>query len=135
MSLTRHPDWQLRLETFARERRALPFAWGSNDCVLFAADAVQALTGVRLCPELRGHASVRDGLAIMRRLGGVRAIATRALGEPVAPAFARVGDVVAFATGKREGLGICNGFTIIAPGPDGIGAVPLQHAVAAWRVG
>lgn len=123
------------METFVRERREDPFAWGSNDCALFAADAVQAITGEFLCPELRGHRDVREGLRALARLGGVRAIATRALGEPGSPLMARIGDVVVIQAGKREALAICNGGSALAVGPDGIVAVSMSQALAAWRVG
>lgn len=43
-------------------RRSVPFAWGSNDCRLFAADAVQAMTGVDHAAELRMRDRRRGGL-------------------------------------------------------------------------
>lgn len=128
-------DWQLRLEAFVRDRSAVPFAWGSNDCALFAADAVQALTGVRHLPELRGHASAREALRAVRQAGGLHAIATRALGPAVTPAFAAVGDVVLVRMGRREALGLCNGGTVLGPGPDGLAVASMDGALAAWRVG
>lgn len=133
--MIRYHDWQLRFEAFVRERWARPFAWGSNDCVLFAADSVQALTGQRLCPELRIHTGVRDGLQLLRALGGVRAIASRALGSEIPAVRALVGDVVVVPTGKREALAVCNGGTAIFPGPQGIEPVSMRLARAAWRVG
>lgn len=132
--MTRYPDWQLRLEAFARERRSMPFAWGANDCCIFAADAVELMTGEILRPDLRGQ-DVRQALATLRAEGGVRGIASSVLGEPVSPLMARIGDVVVIEAGKRESLAICNGGTAIAPGPDGMVAVSMQMARAAWRVG
>lgn len=129
--MNRYPDWQLRLEAFTQARSSAPFAWGSNDCALFAADAVEAMTGVHTCPDLRGHSNVREGVRALARIGGVRALASRALGDPVPASFARVGDVVTVRTGKREALAICNGQTAISPGI----AVPMKQALAAWKVG
>jgi hypothetical protein len=37
--------------------------------------------------------------------------------------------------GKREALGMCNGTTVVGPGPAGVVAVEMLSAVAAWRVG
>lgn len=133
--MKRRPDWQLRLEAFARERADAPFAWGVNDCALFAADAVQAMTGVHLCPGLRGYRGVRDGVRALAAVGGVRGLAGAALGEPIQVAFARPGDVVVVQAGKREALAVCNGQTAIAPGQHGAVAFPMKHALAAWRVG
>lgn len=133
--MRRLPDWQLRLEALMRERIDRPFAWGANDCALFAADCVEAITGVQLCPELRGHRDVRQALAALKRIGGVRALATRALGEPIVPALARPGDVVVIPAGKREHLAVCNGGTAVAVAPRGLTAISMRHARAAWRVG
>jgi hypothetical protein len=135
MPIVRFHDWQLRLEAFARERQAMPFAWGRNDCALFAADAVLCMTGVRLLPNMRGYSTARDALRLIDGAGGLRGIACHALGGFILPVYARIGDVVLHRTGKREALGICNGGTLIAPGRQGMVAVPLSNAVAAWRVG
>ena len=133
--MTRYPDWQLRLEAFVRERRNVPFAWGSNDCALFVADAVQALTGEHLCPELRGHRDVREALRMLDRLGGLRGLGTTALGAQIPVLMANIGDVVVVTYGKREALALCNGGTALIPSVHGVVAVPMSTAVAAWRVG
>jgi hypothetical protein len=132
--MTRFQDWQVRFEAFLKARRREPFAWGSNDCALFAADAVEAITGEHLCPQLRGHRNVRQALRTLACEGGVRGIATQALGEPIRPVFARVGDVVVVPAGKRESLAVCNGQTALLPGPDSMAAVSMRLALAAWRV-
>lgn len=131
--MRRFPDWQLRLEAFARERRNVPFSWGSNDCALFAADCVQALTGVQLCPELRGYDG-RGALRLLQEHGGLQGLATEALGEPIAPVFAAVGDVVLLRMGEGQALGVCNGVVAIGPGPAGIEVAGMDAALAAWRV-
>src|SRR5690606_33693205 len=128
-------DWQVRFEAFLKGRRCAPFAWGSNDCALFAADAVEAITGEHLCPQLRGHRDVRQALRVLAREGGVRGIASQALGEPIRPTLARVGDVVVVPAGKREALAVCNGQTALTVGPHGSVAVPMRGARCAWRVG
>jgi hypothetical protein len=131
----RFPDWQVRFGAFLQGRRRAPFAWGSNDCALFAADAVEAITGEHLCPQLRGHRDAREALRLLAREGGVRGIAMQALGEPIRPVFARVGDVVVVLTGKREAMALCNGQTALLPGPRGLVAVSMKTALVAWRVG
>jgi hypothetical protein len=132
-ALRRHHDWQLRLEAFTRARREIPFAWGANDCACFAADAVEALTGERLLPDMRGLA-VRDALRFMRERDGLRGIASRVLGEAVSPKLAAVGDVVLILEGKREALGVCNGTSVLAAGPQGMAVVSMTRAIACWKV-
>jgi hypothetical protein len=128
-------DWQLRIETFVHARARQPFTWGENDCAHFAADAVQAITGQRVCEHLRGYSTARQAARALSEVGGVRGLATLALGEPIPVLMAAVGDVVVVPAGKREMLAVCNGSTAIAPGPCGIVSVSMQQARAAWRVG
>jgi hypothetical protein len=131
----RFSDWQLRFDAFVRERRSMPFAWGRNDCGTFAADCVQALTGERVLPELRTYRNARQAIAAQRAGGGLDALATRAFGAPISARMAGVGDVVLVKMGKRQAIGVCNGVTVLGPGPSGLVAVGMDGALIAWRVG
>jgi hypothetical protein len=129
-------DWQLRYADFARERAAMPFAWGANDCCLFAADAVLAMTGVDHGAQLRGTYSTALGAArVLEEHGGVAGLATAALGAALPPALAGVGDVVLVETGGRDALAICNGTSVIGAGESGLVSFGIGAAKAAWRVG
>lgn len=128
-------DWQLRLADFARERRALPFAWGANDCCLFAADAVVAITGEDPAEGLRGCTTAMRAARVLRAHGGVQGLADARLGDRVGPLMARVGDVVLVQIGNQAALGVCNGASLIGPGPGGIVGIGMGHAKAAWRIG
>lgn len=135
----RLPDWPVRLEALLRERQARPFAWGVHDCALFAADAVQAITGQDLAQGLRGL-SVRAALRRLRAHGpcanlGLYALATQALGPAMAPVWASVGDVLLLPMGRRCALAVCNGDTAIGPGRHGLVHAAAGTALAAWRVG
>lgn len=52
--VARHANWSRRLGDFLKERRSMPFAWGSNDCLAFAGAAVHALTGNDYFQEYAG---------------------------------------------------------------------------------
>ena len=133
--MNRLPDWQLRLDGFVRARAHQPFAWGSNDCATFAADCVEALTGARLLPELRSYATALQAMRLIEERGGLRGVATEALGEPIRPAFAAIGDVVLVSSAAGgEALGICNGSVVLGPGADGMEVIGMDAAIAAWRV-
>lgn len=86
-------------------------------------------------PHLRDHCTAREAIRRIEAEGGLQEIATQALGESVPFRFARVGDVVLVKVGKRDALGICNGGSIVGPGPHGLVAVGRKSAVMAWRVG
>lgn len=133
--LAKLPDWQLRLEAFAKARRAMPFVWGANDCCTFAADAVAAITGVAtLHAGLRSYRTAKQAYRTIARHGGIAAIATAVCGQPQPAAFAGVGDVVLVTVGKRDALAICNGGTALAPSSAGLVAVPMAHARQCWRL-
>lgn len=132
--IQRLPDWQLRLEHFLQARMLQKFEYGSNDCGLFAADAVWAMTGVDFAPHLRSHTSAREAIATQRRHAGLGKIAARLLGPAGPVQLASVGDVLLLKIGKREALGICNGTAIIGPGPAGLAYAPMAAALACWRV-
>lgn len=131
----RLPDWQTRMEAFVAQRLYAPFAWGTNDCAIFASDCVMAITGQDPAPPgLRKHATAKQAYRAIARHGGLPAIATQALGQPIAPLCANVGDVVLVPVGKRDALAICNGATAMAPSAHGLVAVPMANAVMAWGV-
>lgn len=133
--LRRLPRWPERLATFVESRRAMPFAWGSNDCVTFCADAVQAITGARVLSEI-GWTDEASALAAFEAAGGRVAAITGALGRPVQNwREARRGDIV---LAEQEGIVVtmlCLGPTLCGPGVDGLGFKPASGARLVWRVG
>lgn len=131
----RKHDWQLCLETFLRERRAMPFAWGTNDCAIFAADCVLAMTGTDVAlPELRKHRTELQAARALKKHGGLAGIATAALGDALPAAMAGIGDVVLSKAGERDMLAICNGTTCLAPGPNGLAHLDMATVSMCWRV-
>lgn len=136
-TLTRREDWPEQLLGFVEARRDVPFAWGANDCALFAADAVQAMTGHDFAAGFRGR--YRTALGAMKALrsngaADLAAYLTRVLGAPVAPALARRGDVVVFAAVEGPALGVVVGSQAAAAGPEGVTWVPASRWQQAWRV-
>jgi hypothetical protein len=139
--MTRHGKWPSLLTTFIEERRLMPFAWGRNDCCLFAADWVQICTGCDPAHELRGKYSTALGAArILRELGGVRGVIQR-MGEPLG--LQRIksvqdqrGDLVVADTGNGESIGICIGAHAAFVGEKGLLFAPFDFKKAAhcWRV-
>lgn len=133
--MTRHNDWPERLASFVQGRLGAPFAWGSNDCCLFAADAIQALTGDDPGAALRG--TYTDAAGAVQVLAGRTPadLATELLGAPLAtPAFARRGDIVCQEIDGRQTLGVCVGEQWCAPGDDGLVFQPMSQVALAWRV-
>lgn len=121
-----------KLELFLIERRNAPFEWGKNDCCLFVADAVLAITGVDYAKSLRGY---RTRLGAARRLvkaGGLCSIVSSIL-EPQAPLLAKRGDVVMFHAKDGHALGLCVGSKFAAAGPEGTVFFDMSYAKRAWK--
>ncbi len=118
-----------------RVRAPTPFAWGTNDCAIFASDCVLAITGIDPAPAgLRLHRTAKEAYRAIQLHGGLASIATKAVGEPVGVSFAGVGDVVLLKSGKRDALAICNGSVALMPSAIGLLAVSLDSATLCWKV-
>jgi len=136
LGLSRLPDWQLRLQEFVRARQSAPFQWGENDCCMFAADAVLAVTGVDPALHLRGsYSTAQEAASILRDYGGIENLVTAFMGPPVPVLMARVGDLVSVEIEGRVAVGVCNGTTVIGPSPSGLATASWNAGRSAWRVG
>jgi len=133
--MTRLPTWQTRFALLCIERRVRAFAWGQHDCCLWAADAVRALTGQDFAADLRGtYTTAAEAVRVLKKLGNVRGIATAALGDSVAPAFAAVGDIVLMEQDGRQLLAVCNGLEALCAGDAGLAPAGMEQALAVWKV-
>ncbi len=134
-AIARLPDWEARLSLLVQERLGAPFAWGGNDCVLFAADCVAAMTGIDPAAQLRGQwASQSEAVRMIARAGGL-AEAVRALGlVEVPPLFAQRGDLVLHRREGADALAICAGSALAAPSATGLLFFGLEQGVTAWRI-
>lgn len=130
--------WEARLTALIEERRAVPFEWGVNDCGLFAADAVQALTGEDPASHLRGYSTADEAAGLLEHNGGLLELMRHAaLGRwhEVAGSQARRGDLMAFANADGSlRLAVCVGASACSPGAAGLVFVPCGQAVKAWRI-
>ena len=126
--------WSLRLDALIAARMAAPFAWGTHDCCLFAADAVLAQTGADPAAEFRGtYADAREAMELLTELGGLSAVAARG-GAPIAALCAQVGDIGLVEHEGRELLAVCAGPVWLVPAEQGLAALPIDSAISAWRV-
>lgn len=107
--LIRLPQWEGLLTAYLERVTEVPFAWGSNDCALFAASAVQAMTGIDPAEGLRGTYRTALGAAEALRQHGAGTLlktVTLWLGEPKHVAQAHRGDIVML---NRLTCGVCVG--------------------------
>lgn len=141
--LHRKPTWQILLDLYLRSRSRAKFRYGSNDCCLFACDAVQEMTGTDIAAAFRGKYASRDEAyrAIQRYAGkpSVEAIAEKIAeehGMPEAnPLNAQRGDVVLITRPRDYSLAIVGlRGEFLAASRQGYEIVPMRLAIRAWHV-
>lgn len=141
--MMRRQDWVVRLDAYLKARAGLPFVFGANDCCLFAAGAVEAMTGEDLATGFRGKYRTRHGAAqAMKKYagGGARELMEKmavlhGLMQVSPPMLAR-GSVALILNDGIESLGIVDlsGTHIAAPGVVGMVRMPLNRAITGWLV-
>lgn len=127
-------DWQQRLHDCVAERMERPFAWGVQDCCLFAADCLHAVTGVDPAADLRGTYSDAQGAArVLGFLGGVVDLAIRHCGPVIPTALAQPGDIGLTTQDGRQTLAVCTGMHWHVPAAAGLVALDAAQVSRAWR--
>lgn len=132
----RFDDWRDRLARFLDQQRMRPFAWGINDCAMFAGFAVQAMTGTNPLQQYVMAYSTEVGAArIIARGGGLLRIISEHMGPTIAPGLAADGDIGLLDTAQGETLALRLGVNWLGPAAGGIAALQIGGELAAWRVG
>jgi hypothetical protein len=133
----RRPTWRADLTEYLAEVARRPFRPGAHDCALFAAGAVEAMTGVNPVSEMRGAYRTLDaGRAALQAAGYRDHIAVaEALLPPVAPARASVGDLAAVrASDGAMALGVVQGSAVYVLQLDGLALVSRLKIERAFKV-
>lgn len=133
-------DWQTRLAAVIDASHTKEFSYGTFDCALFAANCVQAITGIDYAASLRGYHSKIDAYRIVSSYGSLEAMITGLLGsEPIHQSLAQPGDVVlglpALQQGEQgEEIGICLGVKFAFPAQVGLVMHGIGTCRLAWRI-
>lgn len=135
----RRRGWERCFNHAIERARSRVFKLGAWDCCIFAADCVNAITGVDPAQDHRGMTQLQAARTI-KAAGGlsafVAAMATRAglVARPVA--CAQRGDVVLLAgDGFFDAtIAVCVGAEAVAPGKSGLVFQPMAGARACWHI-
>ena len=134
--IDRLPDWPARLSELVTRAHALPFAWGSHDCCLWAADAVVALTGRDPAIDLRGlYFDEFGAYRALRAVGGLLGAGQRTGRRLTNPRFALDGDVAIVSDGRLPMLAVRSADVWLCAATQGLHALPIDAARIAWGVG
>ena len=129
-------NWTVKLTEFVKQRRDVPFEWGTNDCCLFVSDAALAMTGIDPAVDFRGKYKTELGaMRAIKKQGydSIESVLTGVFGEPVSKLSVRRGDVVLFENAGRDIAGLMFG-DVLAPGENGIEAFSPLEIKTVWRV-
>lgn len=135
--MIRKSTWEADLNAYLAAKRSEPFVWGSNDCALFIAGAVEAMTGVDPAQQYRGQYKTDLGaMKALKRLGeGTLDKTLDATFKPIATGFIGRGDLV----WNGDSVGVCIGSEALFAGEEGsqpgLVRVPRGEWVRGWRVG
>lgn len=133
----RRPTWRADLSAYLAAQARRRFRPGATDCALFAAGAVQAMTGEDLAAAWRGtYRSLRAGQAALVAAGFADHVALAAdLLPEIAPSYAAVGDVAVLpGEGTAWALGIVQGSAVYCLRPAGLALVSRLHITRAFAV-
>ena len=138
MRRLRREDWPERLAALVEERRNTPFAWGTQDCVMFAADAVEAMTAADPLESYRGAYDTEaeaDAILDGNGLGGFLAGVLGEFGaHAVRPEVAQRGDWCLVTVGNQTLAGVHVGTRVAVPGDAGLHFLPLSRITRAWAI-
>jgi hypothetical protein len=146
MPLTRTEHWATReFHAFLLDRARVPFAWGTNDCCLFPADAIDSFTGVDLAADFRGkYTDQASALAAIKSVANGETVGDAAaycadkhgLKEWPFPLQAKRGDLVVIDQpgGLIAGVVHLNGRHVITVSETGLVRLPITAAKRAWAV-
>jgi hypothetical protein len=131
--LVRLDRWPERLSMFLQERKAVPYAYGTNDCCSIVQDCILAITGTDVFPGVvRPTTQVGAARFLLERGFRTPEDLADALLEPLpTPNLAQRGDVVSFEIEGEFHLAIVTGSSAETPTTGGLAAVPR----AMWRNG
>lgn len=135
----KYPDWDRRMAAEIERQHSMPFAYGTHDCCIFAADVVRAMTGFDPADGIRAtYSSAAEAARILRRAGGMREFVSTMLDcNPSPQGAARRGDVCMM--GKTDDflthqLGICIGDSVLVAAHTCLCQRELSSAICCWRI-
>lgn len=125
--------WEQALADYIAIKRNEPFEYGVNDCSMFAAGAVEAITGEDPIPELRGqYDSLKTSLKAIKEIGAGTLEATIDAKFPeVSIGHAQRGDL-AFFDGS---VGVVMGGFAYFVSDDGLERINRSLWDKCWGVG
>jgi hypothetical protein len=146
--LPKNEHWLTRsFNQFLIANAKTPFAWGTNDCCMFAANAILANTGIDIATDFRGkYSDEASAFALIATVTGVtnptvadaaaHCAAEHGLVEYKHSLMAKRGDLVVISNGGTLICGVVhlNGRQVISVSQSGAVRLPISNVVRSWSV-
>ncbi len=131
--IDRISSWESSLSAYLISKKNEPFKYGVNDCCLFAAGAVEAITGENPIPEFIGaYDSLKTSIKARKTIGaGTVEKSMDAKFNAIAIGYAQTGDL-AFHDGS---IGVIVDADALFVSDDGLFRVSRDKWSKAWSVG
>jgi len=142
----RSHTWSTReLHDYLTNHAHTSFAWGQFDCCLFAADAIQAMTGIDIAAEFRGkYHDQASAFELIKTVTGGSTVADAAaycanqhgLPEWKYPLMAQRGDLVVFENDGNLIAGVVHlsGRHVVSVSESGLIKAPITAVQRAWHI-
>jgi len=138
-SSARVPGWDRALEDLATAHVSIAPEWGVSDCLMTAADAIEAVIGENPLAEFRGKYKTEAGAARKMRANGCENVKdvfeTYLQLEPVNRLVARRGDVGVMVINGEYVAGFICGTGFAVKQPNGLAFYPVTEIEQAYKVG
>lgn len=124
--------WEEALSDYIASKRDEPFEYGVNDCCMFAAGAVEVMTGVDPMQEFRGtYSDLRGSLKALKEIGeGDLETTLDSKFDEIPISHAQRGDLAFF----DDSVGVIMGGFAYFVSDDGLERVPREMWDKCWSV-
>lgn len=110
-----------------------PFVWGECDCALWAAGAVEYISGFDPAAHLRGrYSTAREMLTILKNADGLFHLVGDNMGGFVSGE--RRDGIAVIRGGRREYCGLLIGGTFWVKFDGGVGTIPNPEILDGWNL-
>lgn len=131
----RRHDWSSQLYFQIDSHKDRSFIWGDNDCCLFVARVVDAMSDTNHEMTLRDkYQDEQTALEYISLSGGIADAVDTFIGSHKSEGRPMRGDVVLFNGENGETLGICVGRYIAAMGKDGVVFADRPSMICYWSI-
>lgn len=130
-------DWEQRLSEVIYKSQHRPFKYGSNDCALFVARCIEAVTGEKVAEDvLETYTSEIGALRIVASNGGTLRAAVSKIIHREAQEIDKVqaGDPILYRSTFEEHLGVCLGEFSAVTGDRGLIEMRTNLCDCCWNL-